>query len=67
MIDGVWIDREALERETGDPVLESLKLLCGLNPQDRQGSQKGTFRAEYETIQFDGTLTSQGTPTASGP
>ena len=35
-------------RETADPALESLKMLCGLNPQDRQGRQQGTFAAEYD-------------------
>ena len=32
MIDGVWIPREAKPRETADPALQALKLLCGLNP-----------------------------------
>lgn len=63
LIDGVWHEGDPLERETGDPMLEAVKILCGLNPQDRQGKQTGTFRAEYESIKYDGTLTSQGTKT----
>ena len=43
MIDGVWIPAEPRGRDVGDPALESLKLLCGLNPQDRQSRQEGTF------------------------
>jgi hypothetical protein len=55
MIDGVWIAREAKPREVGDPALESLKLLCGLNPQDRQGRQAGAFAAEYESTRYAAT------------
>ena len=40
-VDGVWLQREPLERESGDPALEALKLLSGLNPQDRQNRQAG--------------------------
>lgn len=63
MIDGVWHEREALERDYADPALEALKILCGLNVQDRQGQQQGTFIAEYQSINYDGTLASQGTKT----
>ena len=62
MIDGVWIPREARPRETGDPALESLKLLCGLNPKDRQNRQAGTFAADYESARYTTIFTSQGTP-----
>jgi len=63
MIDGVWHNGEPLEREYGDPLIESLKTLCGLNPQDRQSRQKGTFGAEFEKNKYNGTLTTQGTKT----
>jgi type II secretory ATPase GspE/PulE/Tfp pilus assembly ATPase PilB-like protein len=63
MIDGVWIPREGRGRDVADPALESLKLLCGLNPQDRQNRQNGTFAAEYESVRFAATFASQGTPT----
>lgn len=63
MVDGVWIPREAKEREVGDPALESLKLLCGLNPKNRQARQEGVFAAEYESAKFEASFTSQGTPT----
>jgi type II secretory ATPase GspE/PulE/Tfp pilus assembly ATPase PilB-like protein len=50
MVDGVWMPREPRERETADPALESLKLLCGANPQDRQNRQEGKFGIEYVVI-----------------
>ena len=62
MIDGVWIPAEPRDRETGDPALESIKLLCGLNPQDRQGRQEGSFAIEYESKRYEATFVSQGTP-----
>lgn len=61
MIDGVWIPRQARPRETADPALESLKLLCGLNAKDRQNRQAGTFAAEYESAKYTTLFTSQGT------
>lgn len=61
MIDGVWLPREARPRDQGDPALEALKLLCGLNPKDRQNRQTGTFTTEYESLRYASTLTSQGT------
>jgi type II secretory ATPase GspE/PulE/Tfp pilus assembly ATPase PilB-like protein len=63
MIDGVWHSNESLPREQGDPLLESLKLLAGLNPQDRKNQQKGSFRTEYQSAGYDSTLTCQGTNT----
>jgi len=63
MIDGVWHNDAPQSRETGDPLLEALKALCGMNPQERQKPQKGTFSAEYESKIFAGTLASQGTKT----
>jgi len=62
MVDGVWVPREPKERKLADSALESLKILCGLNPQERQKRQKGTFLSEYESGRYVTTLTSQGTP-----
>lgn len=61
MIDGVWIPGEQRDRETGDPALESLKLLCGLNPQDRQSRQEGMFALEFKSQRYIATFVSQGT------
>ena len=63
MIDGVWIPWEPRTRENGDPALESLKLLCGLNPQDRQSRQEGTFLAEFDAQELPALFASQGTAT----
>ena len=63
MVDGVWIARESRGRDVGDPALESLKLLCGLNPQDRQSRQEGGFLAEFEKKTYPAVFVSQGTPT----
>jgi type II secretory ATPase GspE/PulE/Tfp pilus assembly ATPase PilB-like protein len=62
MVDGMWIPREPKPRDVGDPALEALKLLCGLNPKDRQSRQAGVFAADYESSRFKGAFTSQGTP-----
>lgn len=61
MVDGMWVPREARPRDVGDPALETLKLLCGLNPQDRQSRQSGVFAADYESSRLKGVFTSQGT------
>lgn len=52
LLDGVWHPGEPLERETADPALEALKILCGMNPQDRRSKQSGECEVEY-TYQYD--------------
>jgi type II secretory ATPase GspE/PulE/Tfp pilus assembly ATPase PilB-like protein len=63
LIDGVWLDGDPWDRQEGDQILEALKLLCGLNPADRQSRQKGLFLAQYEKTKFNASLISQGTKT----
>ncbi len=67
LIDGVWLDAPPRDRETADPALEALKILCGMNPQNRQGRQEAGFMAEYrgggKAEKMSATLTTQGTPT----
>jgi type II secretory ATPase GspE/PulE/Tfp pilus assembly ATPase PilB-like protein len=63
MVDGVWLPREGMDREEADPALAALKLLSGMNPQDRQSRQEGTFAAEFKTTRFSATLATQGTAT----
>ncbi len=63
MIDGVWHNDQPRERQTGDPLLEALKVLCGLNPQDRQRRQEGPFAVVYEDRTKKATLVTQGTKT----
>jgi type II secretory ATPase GspE/PulE/Tfp pilus assembly ATPase PilB-like protein len=50
LIDGLWQNGEPLDRETADPLLESLKILCGLNPMDRQNRQEGKFALTYSVF-----------------
>lgn len=59
LIDGLWLDAAPLPRESADPALESLMKLCSLNAQDRQARQTGAFRAEFENLPFDVSLTTQ--------
>jgi type II secretory ATPase GspE/PulE/Tfp pilus assembly ATPase PilB-like protein len=47
LVDGVWHNGEPMEREEADPALEALKILCGLNPLDRQSRQEGRFGIDY--------------------
>lgn len=51
LVDGIWQNGEPLDRETGDPLLESLKILSGLNPMDRQSRQEGKFLINYTVFQ----------------
>ena len=41
LIDGLWQNGEPMDREAADPVIEALKLLCGLKAADRQSRQEG--------------------------
>ena len=63
MLDGVWLPREARDRENADPALAAMKLLCGMNPQDRQSRQQGPFTIEFTGKKMGATMASQGTPT----
>ncbi len=47
LVDGVWHNGEPMEREEADPALEALKILCGLNPLDRQSRREGRFGIDY--------------------
>ena len=63
-IDGVWQEAEGMEREQADPALESLKLVCGLKPEDRRGRQTGQFLVEHnKKYKYEGEFSSQGTQT----
>jgi len=65
LIDGVWLDGDSLPRPVGDPVAVSLKLLCGLRPDDRRTRQIGTFTAVEDATKrkLQAKFTSQGTKT----
>ncbi|MCE9603668.1 MAG: Flp pilus assembly complex ATPase component TadA [Planctomycetia bacterium] len=65
LVDGVWLEGDALPRQVGDPVLAAVKVLCGLKPEDRRTRQTGTFTAVEDATRrkIACKLTSQGTPT----
>lgn len=63
LVDGVWHQGESQDRQMGDAVLEALKTLCGLNPQDRQSRQDGKFNARFSGANYAATLAAQGTKT----
>lgn len=64
-IDGVWLDAEVQPRQAADPLLASLKALCGLKPEERRTRQSGLFLAAEEAakLKVPSKLTSQGTKT----
>lgn len=64
-IDGVWLDAEVQPRQLADPLLASLKALCGLKPEERRARQAGQFLAVDEAAKqkTPAKLTSQGTKT----
>ena len=62
-IDGMWHDRSSLEREMGDPILETFKILAALNPNDRRKRQSGLFGVQLARDKYNAKITSQGTQT----
>jgi type II secretory ATPase GspE/PulE/Tfp pilus assembly ATPase PilB-like protein len=60
MVDGVWIAGEVIPREAADPLLAALKVLSGMNPQDRQTRREGKFVANLEKDTYAATLVCQG-------
>lgn len=60
-VDGVWHQGESLERPIGDAMLEALKALSAMNPQDRRSRQDGKFSAKFQGAVFAASLTTQGT------
>lgn len=65
LVDGVWLDGDAMPRPVGDPVLASIKLLCGLRVDDRRTRQTGSFLAVEDATKrkIVCKITSQGTKT----
>ncbi len=53
LVDGVWLPQKNLERETADPAIQALKLLCGLNVADRRSRQEGKFGVEYPVFRAE--------------
>ena len=63
-IDGVWHLAQTIPREQADPMLESAKILVGVNPNERRKRQHGTFVAIVEEKhKYESEFASQGVPT----
>ena len=60
MVDGVWVAADAIARETADPLLSALKVLCGMDPKDRQTRREGKFVANLDKEVYAATLLCQG-------
>ncbi len=58
--DGVWHNGQKLQRHLAEPALQSLKVLCGLDPADRRGLQRGQFVALFNGTRYEATMACQG-------
>ena len=59
-IDGAWEQVPPLDRETGDAMLQTIKLLCQMNPSDRRSAQSGECGVKLVKEKFDLKVQSQG-------
>lgn len=62
-IDGVWLNGDPMDRQTGDAALAVYKKITNLNVQDRRSKQTGKFGAEFAGGKFIAEFVSQGTKT----
>jgi type II secretory ATPase GspE/PulE/Tfp pilus assembly ATPase PilB-like protein len=62
-VDGIWHNTEPQDRESGDAMLEVLKMLSALDKNERRKRQSGTFGAKYSDLKFSCRFMSQGTET----
>ncbi|MBP88013.1 MAG: general secretion pathway protein GspE [Planctomycetaceae bacterium] len=62
-IDGVWLNADPMDRQTGNAVLAVYKTITNLNVQDRRSKQEGTFGAEFSGGKFNCEFVSQGVKT----
>jgi type II secretory ATPase GspE/PulE/Tfp pilus assembly ATPase PilB-like protein len=62
-VDGVWHDRAALDRESGDAMLAVFKGLAALKVDNRRSRQSGTFGVEVAKEKITAKIVSQGTQT----
>lgn len=60
-VDGVWHDADPRDREEGEALLEPLKQLANLKPDERRARQQGKFVATIEKSKMDCAIVSQGT------
>ncbi len=62
-VDGLWHPMSPLDRETGDAILWTLKVLADLNPGERRQLQKNVFDGSYDREKVEFELICQGTKT----
>jgi len=62
-IDGVWMNGDPMDRQSGDAVLTVYKKIANLNVQDRRSRQDGRFGAEFVGEKWIAEFTSQGVKT----
>ncbi|MEO8493750.1 MAG: ATPase, T2SS/T4P/T4SS family [Planctomycetota bacterium] len=62
-IDGVWMNGDPMDRQSGDAALAVLKKIANLNVQDRRTRQDGKFGVEFGGGKFTAAFTSQGVKT----
>lgn len=61
--DGIWHRGPALDRESADFMLATLKRLAGLNHLERRRRQQGEFSTLYKKVKQKVKVVSQGVPT----
>jgi type II secretory ATPase GspE/PulE/Tfp pilus assembly ATPase PilB-like protein len=62
-VDGVWVNVDPRDRQSGDAMLAVLKQLANLDPQNRRARQDGKFGAVFHGQQYFCHVTSQGVKT----
>jgi len=62
-IDGVWMNGDPMDRQSGDAALAVYKKIANLNVQDRRSRQDGTFSVEFSRGKYIAEFTSQGVKT----
>ncbi len=63
LIDGVWHNGEARDRESGDIMLAVMKTLANLDANERRKKQEGKFGAKYMDHAYMCPITAQGVKT----
>jgi len=60
-IDGVLVQAEPFDAETGPEIVDIVKTLCGMNVEDKRKPQEGTFSAKVENRTVEARVASAGT------
>lgn len=60
-IDGLLVQAEPFDTETGPEIVDIIKTLCGLNVDEKRKPQEGTFSAKVENRNVEARVASAGT------